>query len=117
MERQFDRETYLNKEKYDAAVEEETKKKEELISQEIENIQISRKYEERQWKYFRDLIKMEIKIALAENNNASGEGLELMNGLAEEFYDKFLVSYGVRNPPGITDEMLAKRSLRSNGLI
>ena len=32
MDRHFDRDTYLNKEKYDAAVEEENKRKDELIS-------------------------------------------------------------------------------------
>ena len=117
MEREFDREIYLNKEKYDAAVAEENKKRDELLSQEIENIQIVRKYSERQWNYLRDLIKLEIKIALAKNNNVSDEGLELMNGLADEFYNKFLVSMGVRNTPGITDEMIARRNLKSKGTI
>ena len=117
MEREFDRETYLNKEKYDAAVAEENKKRDELLSQEIETIQIVRKYSERQWNYFRDLIKLEIKIALAKNNNVSDEGLELMNGLADEFYNKFLVSMGVRNTPGVTDEMIARRNLKSKGTI
>ena len=117
MEREFDRETYLNKEKYDAAVAEENKKKEELISKEVGYILRERKYLERQWNYFRDLIKIEIKIALAKNNNVSDEGLELMNGLADEFYDKFLVSMGVRNSPGVTDEMVARRDLKSKGVI
>lgn len=117
MEREFDRETYLNKEKYDAAVAEENKKRDELLSQEVETIQIIRKYSERQWNYFRDLIKLEIKIALAKNNNVSDEGLELMNGLADEFYNKFLVSMGVRNTPGVTDEMIARRNLKSKGTI
>ena len=117
MDRHFDRDTYLNKEKYDAAVEEENKRKDELISQEVESILLVRKYSERQWKYFRDLIKIEIEIALSKNNGVSDDGLELMNGLAEEFYNKFLVSFGVRNAPGVTDEMVARRNLKSRGLI
>ena len=117
MEREFDRETYLNKEKYNAAVAEENKRKEEMVSQEVENIQNGRKYTERQWKCFRDFVKMEIKVAIAKNDNVSDEGLELMSGLSDELYNKFLVSIGVRTVPGITDEMVAKRDLKSKGLI
>jgi len=48
MEREFDREIYLNKEKYDAAVEEETKLKNELISKRVKDIKDGMDYNERQ---------------------------------------------------------------------
>ena len=117
MERDFDRDTYLNKEKYDAAVAEENKKKDELISRRIEDIQKCREYEERQWRYLKRFIKAEIQIAIAKNDGASDEGLELLNGLSEECFSKFLVAYGVRNVPGITDESKAILQLKSEGLI
>lgn len=117
MDRDFDRETYLDKEKYDQAVEEEQALKQKLISQRVEEMQKAREYEERQWRYLRNLIKMEIKIALAKNSGINDEGLELMNGLADDFLDKFLVSYGIRNPPGVTDETKAITWLKGEGLI
>ena len=104
MERDFDRETYLNKEKYDEALEKEELIKQKLISDEVEVMRQYRAYKERQWRYFRQLIRMEIQIAFAKSNGATDDGLEMMNGLAEEIFDKFLVSEGIRNPPGITDE-------------
>ena len=117
MEREFDRDTYLNKEKYNAAVAEENRKKNELISQRVENMRMDREYNERQWRYFRNFLKMEIRIAIAKNSGLSDEGLELLNGLSEESFNKFLVSAGVRNAPGVTDESRAITALKSEGLI
>ena len=117
MERGFDRDTYLNKEKYNAAVAEENRQRNELISQRVEDMQKDREYNERQWRYFRNFIKMEIKTALAKNSGMNDEGIELMNGLADDFFDKFLVSAGIRNAPGVTDESRAITALKSEGLI
>ena len=117
MERDFDRETYLNKEKYDEALEKEELKKKKLISDEVDGMRQYRAYKERQWRYFRQLIRMEIQIAFAKSNGATDDGLEMMNGLAEEIFDKFLVSGGIRNPPGITDESQAMIKLKSEGKI
>ena len=117
MERDFDRETYLNKEKYDEALEKEELKKQKLISDQVEVMREWRTYEERKWRYFRQLIRMEIQIAFAKSNGATDDGLEMMNGLAEEIFDKFLVSGGIRNPPGITDESQAMIKLKSEGKI
>lgn len=117
MERDFDRDTYLSKEKYNAAVAEENRKRNELISQRVEDMQKDREYNERQWRYFRNFLKMEIRIAIAKNSGVSDEGLELLNGLSEESFDKFLVSAGIRNAPGVTDESRAVTDLKSEGLI
>ena len=117
MEREFDRDTYLTKEKYDAAVLEENKRKKELISQRVEDMQKDREYNERQWRHFRNFLKMEIRIAIAKNSGASDEGLELLNGLSEESFNKFMVSAGIRNAPGVTDESRAATALKSEGLI
>ena len=117
MDRQFDRDTYLNKEKYDKALKEEELRKQKLISERVENIRESRKYQERHWRHFRNFIKMEIKVAIAESNGATEEGLEMMRGLSEEFLNKFLVGEGVRNPPGVSDETTAMTNLKSEGLI
>ena len=117
MEREFDRETYLNKEKYDAAEEEEEKKKNELISKRVHDIKIVNDYNERQWRHFRNFLRMEIRIAIAKNDGVSDDGLELMNGLAEEFFDKFLVSAGVRLTPGVSAEYHAESTLRGEGKI
>ena len=46
---------------------------------------------------------MEIRVAIAKNDGMNDEGLELMSGLAEEFFDKFLVSAGARNRTWMTD--------------
>jgi hypothetical protein len=117
MEREFDREIYLNKEKYDAAVEEETKLKNELISKRVKDIKDGMDYNERQWRHFRNFLRMEIRIAIAKNDGVNDEGLELMNGLAEEFFDKFLVSVGARLAPGVNIETHAELTLRGDGLL
>ena len=117
MEREFDRETYLNKEKYDAAVAEEKKLKEELISQRVKEIKEDLAYTERQWRYFRKCIAMDIRAAIAKNDGISDEGLELMNGLAEEFFDKFLVSAGGKLAPGISIRSHAELSLKAEDRI
>ena len=117
MERHFDRDTYLNKEKYEEALRKEELEKERLISQRVEDIQRTREYQERHWRHLRNFIKMEIKVAIAENNGATDEGLEIMRGLTEEFLNKFLVGEGVRNPPGVDIELTAKNMLRSEGII
>jgi len=117
MERDFDRETYLNKEKYDEALREEERKRKELISERVRNIQKSREHEERQWSYLKNFIKTEIRIAIAKNDGMSDEGLELLNGLSEESFNKFLVSFGVRNPPGFTDDSKALLQLKSEGML
>ena len=56
MDRNFDRETYLNKEKYDEAVKKENEEKEKLISQRVEDMQREMDYVERQWRYLRKCI-------------------------------------------------------------
>jgi len=117
MERDFDRETYLNKEKYDKALREEERKRKELISERVKNIRKGREHEERQWSYLKNFIKTEIRIAIAKNDGLSDEGLELLNGLSEESFNKFLVSYGVRNAPGVTDESKALLQLKSEGIL
>ena len=117
MEREFDRETYLNKEKYDQAIEEENKKKQDLVSARIKDIKAVNDYHERKWRHFRNFLRMEIQIAIAKNEGVSDDGLELMNGLAEEFFDKFLVSDGVRLSPGVSYEYHAESTLRGDGLI
>ena len=117
MQREFDREIYLNKEKYNAAIEEENKRKEELISIRIEDMRKESEYYERQWRYLRKCIMMDIRSEIAKNNGASDEGIELMNGLAEEFFTKFLVSAGVKNPPGVTEKSKAITWLKGEGLI
>ena len=117
MDRHFDRDTYLNKEKYEEARKEEELRKQKLISERVECIREIRKYNEIQWRHFRNFIKMEIKVAIAENNGATDEGLEMMRGLSEEFLNKFLVAQGVRNPPGVSDETTAMTNLKSEGLI
>jgi len=117
MERHFDRETYLNKERYDKAVEEEKELREELISQRIEEMKKDSEYSERQWRYFRKCITMDIRAAIAKNDGISDEGLELMNGLAVEFFNKFLVSAGVRLPPGISIRSRAELSLKAQNRI
>ena len=117
MEREFDRDTYLNKEKYDKAVVEEIKRKKDLIFERTEQIRDIQEYNERQWRHFRNFLKMEIRIAIAKNDGVSDDGLELMNGLVEEFFDKFLVSSGVRLAPGVSAEYHAESTLRGEGKI
>tara|TARA_B100002019_G_C20852109_1_gene395134 strand:+ start:174 stop:527 length:354 start_codon:yes stop_codon:yes gene_type:complete len=117
MDRNFDRETYLNKEKYDEAVKKENEEKEKLISQRVEDMQREMDYVERQWRYLRKCIAMDIRVAIAKNDGMNDEGLELMSGLAEEFFDKFLVSAGVRLPPGSCIRSRAENSLRSEHII
>ena len=117
MEREFDRETYLNKEKYDAAVAEENELKEKLISQRIEEMKKDSEYAERQWRYLRKCIAMDIRAAIAKNDGISDEGLEIMNGLAEDFFNKFLVSSGIKLPPGISIRSRAELSLKAQNRI
>ena len=117
MERDFDRETYLNKEKYNEAVKKENEIKEKLISERIEDIQKQSEYNERQWRYLRKCIAMDIRAAIAKNDGISDEGLEIMNGLAEEFFNKFLVSSGIKLPPGISIRSRAELSLKAENRI
>ncbi len=115
MERQFDRETYLNKDKYDQAVLEEKRRSQDLIDKRVQDLQTEKKYIERKWRFFRNFLKMEIRAAIAESEGVTGEGLEMMHGMADELFDKFLVSLGERSAPGVTDETIARNQLIQEG--
>ena len=115
MEREFDRETYLNKEKYDQAVLEEKRQLQELIDNRIKDIEDEKKYIERKWRFFRSFLKLEIRAAIAENEGVTSEGLEIMHGMADELFDKFLVALGERSAPGVTNEIIARNQLIQEG--
>ena len=115
MEREFDRETYLNKEKYDQAVLEEKRQLQELIDNRIKDIEDEKKYIERKWRFFRSFLKLEIRAAIAENEGVTSEGLEIMHGMADELFDKFLVALGERSAPGVTNEIIARNQLIQDG--
>ena len=64
MERDFDRETYLNKEKYDEALREEERKKKELISERVRNIQKAANMRRDSGVIFRILLKWKFELLL-----------------------------------------------------